>query len=49
VKPLDFKTFHNIVQAVEGFWFTIVKLPSHPEDASSGKQSTGADGAAQHQ
>jgi len=40
VKPLDFKTFQNIVQAVEGFWFTIVKLPSRPEDARSGTNAS---------
>jgi CheY-like chemotaxis protein len=50
VKPLDFKTFQNIVQAVEGFWFTIVKLPSRPEDAGSGmKQSPDADRSAKNQ
>jgi chemotaxis family two-component system response regulator Rcp1 len=27
VKPIDFKTFQEIVRAVEGFWFEIVKLP----------------------
>jgi chemotaxis family two-component system response regulator Rcp1 len=43
VKPIDFKTFQNIVQAVEGFWFTIVKLPAAPEDARSGaKPRSGA-------
>jgi len=26
-KPVDLKAFQTIVQAVEGFWFTIVKLP----------------------
>ncbi len=27
VKPIDFKTFHGIVRAVESFWFTVAKLP----------------------
>ena len=26
-KPLDFTAFRNIVRAIEGFWFTVVKLP----------------------
>jgi chemotaxis family two-component system response regulator Rcp1 len=26
-KPVDLKGFQTIVQAVEGFWFTVVKLP----------------------
>lgn len=30
-KPLDLKAFQAIVQAVEGFWFTIVRLPSRME------------------
>jgi two-component system, chemotaxis family, response regulator Rcp1 len=33
VKPIDFKTFQNIVQAVEGFWFTLVKLPCRQQGA----------------
>ncbi len=50
VKPLDFKTFQNIVQAVESFWFTIVKLPSRPEGATSGTtQSSDAGGSATNQ
>ena len=27
VKPLDFKSFRGIVQAIEAFWFDTVKLP----------------------
>jgi len=27
VKPIDFKSFQDIVRAVEEFWFGIVKLP----------------------
>jgi CheY-like chemotaxis protein len=27
VKPIDFKSFQNIVRAVENFWFGVVKLP----------------------
>jgi chemotaxis family two-component system response regulator Rcp1 len=49
VKPIDSKTFQNIVQAVEGFWFTIVKLPSQPEDARSVKQGTDGGGSARNQ
>lgn len=26
-KPVDLRAFQAIVQAVEGFWFTVVKLP----------------------
>lgn len=26
-KPVDLEAFQSIVQAVEGFWFTVVKLP----------------------
>lgn len=32
VKPLDFKTFQSIVQTVENFWFTTVRLPKRPAD-----------------
>lgn len=31
VKPIDFKTFQGIVRAIEHFWFSVVKLPGHPE------------------
>lgn len=27
IKPLDFKTFVNILRLIEEFWFSIVKLP----------------------
>ncbi|ODN69768.1 response regulator [Methylobrevis pamukkalensis] len=27
IKPVDLKAFQTIVEAVEGFWFTVVKLP----------------------
>ncbi|MGA9979977.1 MAG: response regulator [Candidatus Sulfotelmatobacter sp.] len=30
VKPIDFRTFQNIVRAVESFWFSVVKLPNRP-------------------
>lgn len=26
-KPVDLKAFQSIVRAIEGFWFTVVKLP----------------------
>jgi two-component system response regulator len=32
VKPLDFKTFQEIVLAVERFWFTTVRLPKRPAE-----------------
>jgi CheY-like chemotaxis protein len=28
-KPLDFNQFIGVVQAIEGFWFSIVKLPTN--------------------
>ena len=30
VKPLDFEQFTQVVQAIESFWFCIVKLPAAP-------------------
>jgi two-component system response regulator len=27
-KPVDFKQFLEVVEAIEGFWLTVVKLPS---------------------
>lgn len=33
VKPIDFKSFLNIVRGVENFWFGIVKLPQAQIDA----------------
>ncbi len=32
VKPLDLDRFTEVVQAIENFWFTIVKLPQMRED-----------------
>ncbi len=32
VKPLDLDQFIEVVQAIEDFWFTIVKLPQMSED-----------------
>ena len=32
VKPLDLERFIEVVQAIENFWFTIVKLPPKVED-----------------
>lgn len=26
-KPVDFRVFQSVVQGIEGFWFSIVKLP----------------------
>jgi two-component system response regulator len=48
VKPLDFKTFQDIVQAVEGFWFTIVKLPCRGQDEKSGTKQSGDAGSAKN-
>ena len=31
VKPIDLDRFVEVVQAIEGFWFTIVKLPPRNE------------------
>lgn len=31
VKPVDLRVFQSIVQGIEGFWFTIVKLPPRTE------------------
>jgi len=28
-KPIDFTQFVSVVQAIEQFWFTVVKLPPH--------------------
>lgn len=30
-KPVDLRVFQSIVQGIEGFWFTIVKLPPRVE------------------
>lgn len=30
-KPVDFHTYRNVVRSMEGFWFSIVKLPGTPE------------------
>ena len=32
VKPLDLDQFIDVVQAIESFWFTIVKLPKANEE-----------------
>ena len=29
-KPIDFDQFRKVVQSVEDFWFTVVRLPSGP-------------------
>lgn len=31
IKPVDIMQFSDIVNAIEGFWFSIVKLPHTPE------------------
>ncbi|MDX2137550.1 MAG: response regulator [Chloroflexota bacterium] len=28
-KPIDIRTFQSVVQQIEQFWFSIVRLPSH--------------------
>ena len=33
VKPVDLKAFQTMVQAVEDFWFSIVKVPVAWENA----------------
>jgi two-component system, chemotaxis family, response regulator Rcp1 len=35
VKPLDFKSFQGIVQSIEKFWFSVVKLPQFPEKSAA--------------
>src|SRR5215216_7826533 len=30
VKPIDLNQFIDVVQAIENFWFTVVKLPTAP-------------------
>ncbi len=32
VKPIDLDRFIEVVQAIEEFWFSIVKLPRHDDD-----------------
>ena len=32
VKPIDLDQFIDVVQAIESFWFSIVKLPPAPDD-----------------
>ncbi|HET7272892.1 MAG TPA: response regulator [Rubrobacter sp.] len=32
VKPIDLGQFIDVVQAIENFWFSIVKLPPAPDD-----------------
>ena len=32
VKPIDLDQFIDVVQAIETFWFSIVKLPPAPDD-----------------
>jgi DNA-binding response OmpR family regulator len=35
VKPVDLKAFQSIVNAVENFWFSVVKLPTVRDDSFS--------------
>jgi CheY-like chemotaxis protein len=30
-KPVDLEQFSTVVQAIEGFWFSVVKLPAKPD------------------
>lgn len=30
VKPVDFEQFARVVRAIDGFWFTVVTLPTEP-------------------
>jgi chemotaxis family two-component system response regulator Rcp1 len=32
VKPIDLNQFIDVVQAIENFWFSVVKLPPAPDD-----------------
>jgi two-component system, chemotaxis family, response regulator Rcp1 len=36
-KPVDWRAFQEIVKAIEGFWFTIVRLPPAEDSASDGQ------------
>ncbi len=36
VKPIDFKTFQQVLRAVEGFWFEIVRLPQRAVNTNLG-------------
>ena len=36
VKPVDFADLQRVIQEIEGFWFSIVTLPSRPEEAEGG-------------
>jgi len=36
VKPIDFRTFQEILRKVENFWFTTARLPQRPEDEGGG-------------
>jgi chemotaxis family two-component system response regulator Rcp1 len=33
-KPVDLNQFFKVIQSVEDFWFSIVKLPSRPEQSN---------------
>ncbi len=35
-KPVDLRAFQTIVQAVEGFWFTVVRLPGAESEGLAG-------------
>ena len=35
VKPIDFKSFQNIVRSIENFWFGTVKLPDDTPDSKA--------------
>jgi CheY-like chemotaxis protein len=35
-KPVDFKQFLKVVQSIEQFWLTVVKLPKQKSDLRSG-------------
>jgi two-component system response regulator len=39
VKPVDFKSFMNIVGLIEDFWFSVVKLGEGQKEKQSGKTS----------
>jgi chemotaxis family two-component system response regulator Rcp1 len=41
-KPVDFDQFARVVQAIEEFWFTVVKLPSIPARPSNSPRDSDA-------
>lgn len=45
-KPVGFKSFTDVINSIEGFWFTVVKFP--PKDVERFKRGHGGMEAAKH-